>query len=444
MWFNLAHVCRNWRAVMFASASRLDLGIAVGPEKPGHIKTILSSPLPIYIDYQCECREMTDSALWRMRVVLQHHHDRVRRISLAGSTAWYDKFVNATNYPFPVLESLDLRVRDGEVELPDTFLRGPDLSDLHLRGLELAGVSLASISRFLLSATALTDLSLAVDYGFSPSAATSLFTCLQGMPFLRRLCLYIARSPLDSQVQRLSTPKHIVPLSKLTHFYYRGHVFFLDALMTGILAPSLRDVSIYVGVWSPIVHLPHFINGIEEHYHAVHVDFQSVFRLSLMTQATQSSYMSHHPPCFTLSTIFSQVSIDRSVEPEWTLLLSDALSARFVTAEELHLAFDQIRIAADIWLDDTLWLKFLRQFPSVKALQIDGGYGYTYCIAPVLLRGHKESDDDLTFLPALEEIELHQGIGPELPEGLEAFQPFISARQKAGRPVKVLYIPYPY
>ena len=41
VWFNLTHVCRKWRAIMFASSSRLDLGITVGPQKPGHIKTIL-------------------------------------------------------------------------------------------------------------------------------------------------------------------------------------------------------------------------------------------------------------------------------------------------------------------------------------------------------------------------------------------------------------------
>src|SRR6267154_6383359 len=74
-WFNLAHVCRRWRAVMFASSSRLDLIIIVGPEKPGHIKTILSGPLPILIDYSHLYGppvEITGSALWRLRAALRH------------------------------------------------------------------------------------------------------------------------------------------------------------------------------------------------------------------------------------------------------------------------------------------------------------------------------------------------------------------------------------
>ncbi|KAH9994205.1 hypothetical protein BJV77DRAFT_317035 [Russula vinacea] len=40
VWINLAQVCRKWRAVMFASYSRLDLGVTVGPKRPIHIKSI--------------------------------------------------------------------------------------------------------------------------------------------------------------------------------------------------------------------------------------------------------------------------------------------------------------------------------------------------------------------------------------------------------------------
>ena len=73
--------------------------------------------------------------------------------------------------------------------------------------------------------------------------------------------------------------------------------------------------------------------------------------------------------------------------------MSDALSARFVSAEELHVTFDETRIPANIWLDDILWRKFLQQFLGVNALRIEGGYNC--CIAPVLLQDHKESDDVL-------------------------------------------------
>ena len=121
---------------MFASSSRLDLIIIVGPEKPGHIKTILSGPLPILIDYSHLYGppvEITGSALWRLRAALRHR-DRVRKISFGGSR-WgvnsIGKFIMATNYHFPSLESLDVCFPPGhEPDIPATFLRGPDQSDL--------------------------------------------------------------------------------------------------------------------------------------------------------------------------------------------------------------------------------------------------------------------------------------------------------------------------
>jgi hypothetical protein len=110
-WFNLAHVCRRWRAVVFASSSRLDLNITVGPEKPGYIKTILSGHLSILIDYVRMYEppgNITGSALWRMHAALRHR-DRVREISFGGwSVISFGKFIRATNYHFPTLESLDL------------------------------------------------------------------------------------------------------------------------------------------------------------------------------------------------------------------------------------------------------------------------------------------------------------------------------------------------
>ena len=58
---------------MFASSSRLGLNIVVGPEKPGHIKTILSGHLSILIDYGlCHYphfygpEDTIGSAVWRM------------------------------------------------------------------------------------------------------------------------------------------------------------------------------------------------------------------------------------------------------------------------------------------------------------------------------------------------------------------------------------------
>ena len=299
MWLNPAHVCIKWRAVMFASASRLDLGITVGPEKLGLIKAILSSPFPILIDYSCMDEEITGSAFRRLHGALKHP-DRVRGITFEGTSASFDKFFKVTNCPFPVLESLVLRFGFGyEPKLPDTFLKGPDVLDLHhLRRLKLYRVSLPSISGFLASATALTDLCLLVDTVSCPSPETSLLACLQGMLSLRSFDLSISSSLPDSSSQP-STSENIVTLSKLTRFRYYGCGVFLNTLVSGLSAPSLRDVDIlFAGtIWPSNVHLPRFINEIEEHYHTAHLVFRGwVFRLSLLTHL---EHVSHSKPRFT-------------------------------------------------------------------------------------------------------------------------------------------------
>ena len=236
MWFNLTQVCGRWRAVMFAASFRLDLGFTMRPEKPGNIETLLSGPLPIFINFGYMYQDTTGIILWRMRAALKHH-DRVRGISFQWTSGGFNEFLKATNCPFPILDSLILDVsrhsrHEPEPKLPDTFFRGQDPSDLHLRHLELYNFSLASISRFLSFATGLTNLCLLINTAFSPSPETSLVACLQGMPCLRRLDLTISSDPLKSP-SGASSPQHITSLSKLTYFRYAGHNVFLDALVGG-------------------------------------------------------------------------------------------------------------------------------------------------------------------------------------------------------------------
>jgi hypothetical protein len=412
---------------MFASSSRLDLGITVGPQKPGNIKTILSSSLPIFIDYRWMDGDLTGSALWRFRAALRHQ-GRVREISFGVTSANFNTFFEETGCHFPVLESLALYFSfRNESKIPDAFLRGPDLSVLHLRRLKLTNVSLASVSGFLLSATALTDLYLVIDAG------KPLLACLQGMPCLRSLALFIAGRPPDSPWQP-STLKDIIPLSQLTSFrYYHGRVDFLEDLVAGLSAPSLQDVEITLldGPWPPVVHLPRFINEIEGHYHGVHAVLDTICRFSLL----HSENISQSEPRFNLNCMWS-------TPPSETIFgMGGALSTRLTTVEKLSVTFGEMQDNAEFWVDNLPWLRFYQQFPSVKVLQ-------TKCanddyIARTFLQAHEEGGgDELAFLPALEEIELgEETFEDERESRLAAFQPFVSVRQQAGRPVKVFFSP---
>jgi hypothetical protein len=78
-----------------------------GPQKPGHIKTTLStrSPLPILVEYKCSYGNVAGSALWRLRAAFEHR-DCVREISFEGSNANFKRLFRATKCSFPVLKSL--------------------------------------------------------------------------------------------------------------------------------------------------------------------------------------------------------------------------------------------------------------------------------------------------------------------------------------------------
>ena len=446
-WFNLTHVCRNWRAVIFASSSRLDLGIAVGPTKPDDIEPILSGPLPILVEYKEMYKDITSSALWRMRAALEQR-DRVRRISFEGTRASMDQLFGATNCTFPALDSVVLRSSRGQdLAVPGTFLReaAADVSDLHLRRLSLGRVSLTSISGFLLSTSAVTDLSLQIDTAFGTSSETSLLACLQGTHCLCRLDLSIYSAPLDSPPPPLS-PQDVVQLSKLTCFHYAGHPVFLEALVAGLSAPYLREIRLeFRVILSPIVHLTRFINETEEHFHVVHVNFhEHVFDLSLQTQSVytcicdtriQSGYTRFCGTCTPSSQIPKQ-------SPESVTRLCGALSKKLSAVEELRVVFGFAMMAAD---DYMLWRRFYEQFPGVKVFKAyleEETYDF---LAPTFLRNRETAGAALAFFPALEEIQLGKGMfwtpGSHSKTKLAVFRPFVSARKRAGYPVRVSFCP---
>ena len=439
-WFSMAHVCRKWRAIMFASSSRLDLGISVRLQKLGEIKTVLSDPLPISIKFGTIHTKPTGGDKRRMRAALKQYRARVREIFFNGGSAWFDKyfkkFSNVTGCNFPVLESLSMefRYRDAP-KLINTFLGGPDQSNVHLRRLKLRGVSFASISGLLSSSTSLTDLYLLTDFALSLSSEMLLVACLQGMSCLRCLTLYTPPRPIESPSQP-STPNDIVVLSHLTRFTYSGPSGLLNALVAGLSAPSLQNIMFQFidAIWPPVVHLPRFINEIEDPYDSVRAFFiNGDFRLGLLNQSEPTNYL--YPRRFS----FESESCLK-VFPESVIRISGAVSARFSTVEKLLISFDKTTAE-----DYVPWRWFFQQFPRVKILRTEGENNH--CIARFLLQDYKKPDGNLALLPSLEEIELGK-YPPALtiyeiqrePE-LAAFDPFVSARQQAGRPVKVFLAP---
>ncbi|KAI0275788.1 hypothetical protein BGY98DRAFT_1188227 [Russula aff. rugulosa BPL654] len=359
VWLDLAHVCRRWRAVIFASSSRLDLKITVGPKKPGHIETILrlSSPLPIFIEYKYLFGDITGSALWRMRAALRHR-DRVREIYIDGlgvSGVGFGKFIRATNHQFPALESLILYFpRDHEQKFQPHFSE----DQINQNSSSTANAAI-----------------------FDSSQESLLLACLQGMQCLRSLNLITPGVLRDSHwrpASQHSTPKDIVPLLNLSRFHYSGPTIFLNNLMSGLSAPSLQDARFVVWIRFPLLFLSRVINDVRGESRSVRVTFN--------------------------------INLEQFCLSSWT-----------------HLGeIDRFKPS------------FRLKFRSVRVLRVDP------FMREVAL--YLQQDDGEGILPVLEEIELSishlTGYSDEecrAAEELAAFEPFISARERAGRLVKVYH-----
>jgi hypothetical protein len=383
------------------------------------MKTLMSTnPLiPIFIKYDT-FGDVTAKDKGRLLSALKRPN-RIRGIDLTMYTTELDKFFKATKCPFPALESLALRNRDDRVlEIPATFLKGTNLHR-RLRSLKLHPISLTSISRLLSSATALTDLSLKINSYRQVPDLLLLLSQLQGLPYLRHLSLDI--HCFTDYLGQLTEPKESFLLAKLTSFDYFGHSAFLDILTMGFEALSLQDVDIYLDDRTQslhyIPHLPQFINNVGEHYHALRVVLDgNYFGFSLLGRAED---VDHHSPRFRLRS---------SRFRNWITEISSMFSAKLSTMEELLIIFKVAQEPEEV----IPWRTFLEQFPSVKEFRIQGTNDHR--IASALQHG----GPNLSFMPALERITFCTALYvADHSSELAVFQPFVSARQQAGRQVQV-------
>ena len=178
-------------------------------------------------------------------------------------------------------------------------------------------------------------------------------------------------------------------------------------------------------ILSPIVRFPLFIDEIKEHWRTVHVSFRWTF-FNLRFEQQERSYLHF------------EFDPEPGEYAESAMQMSGAVSPKLISVEELR-----IFLAAKVVESGISWHKFYQYFPNVKVIQTENTDPSR--LAGTLLQGVENHVDDLGFLPALEEIE----VGPykwgkhenQSESELAVFDPFISARQRVGRPVKVYFRP---
>ena len=429
-WFKLAHVCPRWRRLVLLSPTRLRVHLLFTPRRSSRVIMLKQlPPFPILVDYHTApwTEQVEDLALAALR-----HRNRVRGIVLRRPSRDRVKLFRSLSRPFPELESVDISPPNhGQLILPTNFLSG---SLPRLRRLTLWGVVPGCLSRLLPFTTGLVELTLAFNTvsSLNPLHEYSLLPDLQRMSCLRRLDLdYESNTFFNTPAEPLAPAiaEVVVPLPKLTHFIFSGHRLYLQALVVGLVAPSLQHLDVELSGrddTSPILHLCKFICNSECQFTTVHLGF-SDSKLNFYA-GTSSESIGDQP--FRII-ILEPVSLEQ---------MGQELSASFANVEELIITLDD-PCHGGLRPNKADQLRgFFYHIPRVKMMQVPAKEAQI--IARCFQQGGQEPAVDL--LPALEQINVD--MRPCLPQdpwrgrSRDAFCPFITARNQVERPIVLSWI----
>jgi F-box-like len=244
-WQRLAHVCRSWRDVIFASSLGLDLRLYCRPEIP--VRKMLNVwpalPLDIYSFNNSWERGHPDwEDKWDNVIAAMECRDRVRQIKIFDLSSYLWPQVSAMmQQSFPALTEVCLWCKPdpGHVPLlPDTFLNG---SAPHLRHLDLKRISFPSLRGFPLSIRDLTSLRLSEipnDHYISPE---EMVTSLSALTKLECLDIEFASPTPQPKRRTRRPPPHTRSVhSTLNSLNFKGVSEYLEVLVAQIDAPMLE------------------------------------------------------------------------------------------------------------------------------------------------------------------------------------------------------------
>ena len=333
------------------------------------------------------------------------------------------KLLAAMDQSFPALESLEIYCLGSK---PPPFLTGqvPRLRRLKYEGF------ITDFYRILPYTTSLVDLSFGLHMFTSWPLETHLLVHLQGLSSLRRLEVEMKYTPRDTPPRKRGE----VLLPNLTFFSFTGALSVLDALITDLVAPSLRElrISILSRACAPPptltpTHLISFIRNAGRQFFSARFDI-SKKAMNIIT-STHPSSTDNIPFRITASGV-------RSIP-----LMSHLLSEVLATVEDVLLSspFD-LKSLTSPFEGPVHCHTFFTSFHSAKIIRVSPGIEQE--IGDIFR--HEELPSDL--LPSLEQIELNATTRSCTPTPmdenqvacfLELFNSFVDARQQAGHIVKV-------
>jgi len=431
-WYKPAQVCQRWRHLILASPARLDLHLVCTYGTPvanmlAHsppLPLTHSPPLPLIINYLDHVRQASiddeDNILLALR-----YRDRVRRIGFRMPAPNLPKFIKAIDGQFPILERLFIwpQTQDDDVSLTlPTSFQAP-----YLGMLSICYTALPVESSLLITTLGLISLELSnipLSAYFQPSY---LVEGISSMPLLEGLWIgFMAPTP-TLRVER--QPLHTltgVTLPNLRILAFRGVNAYLEELLARINTPLLEVLNVRLSnqLSFTVPHLFQFIKRTE----SLRPDFFQIFfnRNAVLLSANSQDKVKH------LSLEVGCRHIDWQVSAAAQVF--HALVAILSITEHLALGYDEHDRSSEHHneINRMQWRNLLRQFNGVKALHI-----YENLISHLSRSLQLENGESpLELLPELLELVYYKG-----GDASDAFNPFINARQIAGRPVALIHVP---
>jgi hypothetical protein len=451
-WFKLAHVCRNWRAVVLASPSRLQLRLYFAGNTPTRAVVLEHfSHLPIIVDYSNVIWKA--SALKRLISALRYP-DRVCKIAISSFRGLHTvRITEALDLPFPELEYLELRhVTDVEHVLrSESFIT----SLQSLQHLQLNGVlDFTSLSPLLSVTKSLVDLTLHIYTVFSTEGAS----LLTHMPHLRNL---LVTTQFYFSEEMPSTTSSLLP--ELTCLHFSGESTQVEWFVAELDTPSLREFHISANdpVFGNISHT-FDVPYLSKFIHVTGIVFLAA-RLTISGPRLTTSLFVHPHSIDDLPSKIVTINAQFAAHP------GSGLSAMFSTLEDIFLSFAYEFMEP---LGDLVpWRKFFEEFRNVRVLRLHHGLETKFVEMLQQLTDNppplqEEVDPDATIpsgtpingngnqstldiFPLLEEIVVYARTSDKSIDEkecasvqqtvLELFGPFVTARHEVGHLVKVFW-----
>jgi hypothetical protein len=415
-WLRLAHVCRKWRQIVFASPRRLDIQIRCTYGSPVRENLRCWPALPIAIDYCGKYDTLYAFKIpkaptppvedWNDIMAALKHPDRVCSIRLYVKDSMLEEMAVVLQSPYPWLTSLSLRSVQGvSPALPDAFLGGyvP-----RLRKCVLTAIPFPTFPRFLRSAKDLVDLAL---FETPPTGYISagMVASLAAFTKLESLHISFAQSsePQASQPdQRLAVPLTPIVFPALSQFLFHGTRDYLEDLVAQMETPQLANLSIKIYSSDPVVQLPQLFQFISRAEYLKPAKFRRA-RARFSEAGSEAGARiildcSRHPCHLELEFFFCYVM---PVPCMVIQLLGELLSqcSHIIShVRDLSIAEYDLQLQSDDLTE--LWLPFLRPFTAVKTLRT--------CSWLAAVLEELEIPEDSTVLPALQSIKIAEVDSP--------------------------------